>query len=120
MFGILITATHTGPNGTYPAWGFDNICTPVETGCVLHDIGCLPAIYPRGDCGGMPPRVHSGYIGTYPFEYYPMLCFCDGCDTTPDCTMYGCVELAWTIYLICDGPTATEPSTWGNIKSMYK
>jgi hypothetical protein len=119
-FGIVVTATHTGPEGTYPAWGFDNISTALEVGCIMHDYGCLPALYPRGWCGGPAPKVHGGWIGTYPFEYWPPLMFCDGRDTTPNCTQFGGIELAWRIYLICAGPTANEPSTWGNIKSMYE
>jgi hypothetical protein len=119
-FGIVLTATHTGTQGTYPAWGFDNISIARQTGCAMHDYGCLPAIYPRASCGGPDPKVHSGYVGTYPFEYWPPLMFCDGGDTTPDCTRFGGIELAWKIYLICSGPDATEPSTWGSIKSMYR
>jgi hypothetical protein len=118
--GILITATMIGTDASYPAWGFDNISTSIETGCIMHDYGCLPAVYPRGWCGGPAPKVHSGYVGTYFFQYWPMLCFLDGRDTTPDCTQFGGIELAWRLYLICAGPTATEPSTWGNIKSMYE
>jgi hypothetical protein len=117
---VVLTATMTGTDGGYPAWGMDNISTSVETGCVLHDLGCLPAAYPRAWCGGMDPKVHGGYIGFYPFQYWPPLCFCDGRDTTPNCTDYGCIELAWRLYIICGGSTATEPSTWGNIKSMYE
>jgi len=119
-FSVVLTATHVGTDGIYPAWGFDNISTAIETGCILHDLGCLPAIYPRGWCGGMDPKVHSGYIGTFPFEYWPPLMFADGRDTTPDGTMFGGIELAWRLYIICEGPTATTPSTWGNIKSMYE
>jgi hypothetical protein len=119
-FGIVITATHTGSEGTYPAWGFDNISTALETGCVMHDLGCLPALYPRAWCGGPDPKVHGGYIGAYPFEYWPPLMFCDGGDTTPDCTQFGAIELVWRIYLICAGPDAAEPTTWGKIKSMYE
>jgi hypothetical protein len=118
---IVITATHTGSAGTYPAWGLDNISTPLEAGCIMHDIGCLPAAYPRGMCGGSYPKVHSGYLGySYPFEYWPPLCFCDGRDTSRDCTHLGCVELAWRIYITCEGPTAARPGTWGSIKSMYR
>ena len=117
---IVITATMTGSDATYPAWGFDNISTPVEGGCVLHDIGCLPAVYPRSPCGAVPPKVHSGYIGAYPFQYWPPLCFCDGSDTTPDCSQFGCIELAWRIYIVCAGYTPAATSTWGNIKSMYR
>jgi hypothetical protein len=117
---IVITATMTGSDGIYPAWGFDNISTAIEQGCILHDYGCVPLAYPRGWCGGMDPKVRSGYIGTYPFEYWPPLMFLDGRDTTPDGTQFGAIELAWRIYIICEGPTATEPSSWGNIKSMYR
>jgi hypothetical protein len=119
-FSIVVTATHTGPEGTYPAWGMDNISTGIETGCIMHDYGCLPALYPRGWCGGPEPKVHSGYIGFFPFQYWPPLMFTDGRDTTPDGTQFGGIELAWKIYMINSGPTATTPSTWGNIKSMYE
>jgi hypothetical protein len=119
-YSIVVTATHTGFDGRYPAWGFDNISTAIETGCLMHDIGCLPAVFPRGWCGGPAPKVHSGYIGTFPFQYCPPLMFVDGRDTTPDATQFGGIEIAWRLYLICDGPTATEPSTWGNIKRIYR
>lgn len=119
-FSIVVTVTHTGTDGIYPAWGMDNISTGIETGCIMHDYGCLPAIYPRGWCGGPDPKVHSGYIGFFPFQYWPPLMFLDGRDTTPDGTQFGGIELAWKIYMINSGPTATTPSTWGNIKSMYE
>ena len=117
---ILVTATHTGPNGGYPAWGMDNISTAIEEGCVLHDIGCLPVYYPRGPVtpGSCDGNVHGGYFGGYQWEYLPPLCFLDGDDSIGD--VYGYIELAWRIYVICEGPTASEPSTWGNIKSMYR
>jgi hypothetical protein len=121
--GVVVTATHTGPNGTYPAWGMDNISTSLETGCIMHDYACLPASYPRAWCGsqaGVGYQVHGGYIGTYAFEYWPPLCFLDGRDTTADGSQFGCIELAWRIYIICEGFTPTQPSTWGNIKSMYE
>jgi hypothetical protein len=86
----------------------------------MHDYGCLPAVYPRDWCGGADPKVHSGYIGTYAFEYWPPLMFCDGADTTSDCSRFGGVELAWRLYLYCNGPVGSEPSTWGGIKSMYE
>ncbi len=117
---FVVTATHTGTDGIYPAWGLDNISTSIETGCVLHDYGCLPAVYPRMACGTVGPMVHGGYIGTYPFEYWPPQAFLDGADTTPDGTQFGAIELAWRVYIGCAGPTATEPSSWGNIKSMYR
>ena len=117
---FVVTATHTGPDGVYPAWGFDNISTTVENGSIMHDYGCLPAPYPRVACGAGTPAVHSGYIGTFPFEYWPPQAFLDGRDTTPDGSMFGAIELAWRAYFVNSGPTATEPSSWGNIKSMYR
>jgi hypothetical protein len=116
---ILITATHTGTNGVYPAWGMDNISTGIEVGCVFHDLGCLPAVYPRtSPC--TPGGVHGGYISDGITWYTPAIGFADGRDTTPDASQFGFIELAWRVYIICEGPTATEPSTWGNIKSMYR
>jgi hypothetical protein len=125
-FMVVVTANHTGTDGIYPAWGMDNISTAIETGCELHDYGCMPATFPRNcwaDC--MPGLtgicVHSGYFGNGdPCQYDPPLWFCDGRDTTPDCSQFGPLELAWRIYLICAGPTANETSTWGNIKTMYR
>ncbi len=118
---FLITATHIGTNGAYPAWGFDNICTPIEFGCELHDYGCLPVLYPR-PYNSYFPTMHSGYYGNGGFTYCPggPAWFIDGCDTTANGTMYGFIEIAWRAYIICSGPTANEPSTWGNIKAMYR
>ena len=117
---FVVTATHTGTDGIYPAWGMDNISTTLELACDFHDYSCLPAPYPRVGCGMGTPAVHGGYIGTFPFEYWPPDPFLDGRDTTPDGSQFGAIELAWKCYIICAGPTATEPSSWGNIKSMYR
>jgi len=115
---ILVTATHTGTDPTFPEWGFDNISYMVETGCEFHDYSCLPALYPR-PYNSFYPTMHSGYYGQN-FGYSPPLWFPDQRDTTPSAIMYGHVELAWRIYLTCSGPTNVEPTTWGNIKSMYR
>ena len=125
-FCVFVTATHTGTDGRYPAWGCDNISKAIADGCVMHDIGCLPALYPRGApecCGVKFGPGHSGYcpggICTP-----PLMGFCDGADTT--CgpggggTQFGYLELAWRIYLDCTGFTATESTKWGAIKSMYR
>jgi hypothetical protein len=117
---FVVTATMTGTDGIYPQFGMDNISTAIEQGCPLHDYGCLPGAYPRFACGYGDPMVHSGYIGTFPFQYWPPLAFLDGDDTTATGTQFGAIELAWKVYIICGGPTATEPSSWGNIKSMYR
>jgi hypothetical protein len=63
--------------------------------------------------------MHSGYYGKE-LEYCPPVWFKDKNDTTPDGSEYGFIELAWTIYVICSGPTATQPAAWGSIKSMYR
>lgn len=117
---IIVTATMTGTNGVYPAWGMDNISTSLEVACEMHDYGCLPALYPRSGTGGPEPMVHSGFVGTYAFEYWPPIPFGDGRDTTPDLSQFGAIEMAWRIYVICGGATATTPSTWSDIKSIYR
>jgi hypothetical protein len=115
---LLVIATHTGSCGFYPAWGFDNIGTAVAQECNMHDIGCLPALYPRPYTSHYA-TIHSGYYGV-DFEYCPPLWFPDGVDTTRDGTQYGYIEFAWRIYLSCSGPTASEPATWGTIKALYR
>ncbi len=117
---VIVTATMVGTDCTYPAFGMDNISTALEVGCELHDYGCLPLLYPRVPCGAGDPMVHSGFVGTFPFEYWPPDAFPDGRDTTPDLSMFGAIELAWRIYIACGGPTATTPSTWSDIKSIYR
>lgn len=119
---LLITMTHAvlPPFGheNYNAWGTDVISKNLENGCVMHDYGCLPASYPRPYAGNYS-TMHSGYYGT-DFEHCPPQWFKDPHDSTPDGDEYGFVELCWRIYLDCSGPTATQPATWGSIKSMYK
>jgi hypothetical protein len=119
---VLVTATHTGTEGTYPAWGFDNVSMPIAMGAPMHDYGCLPATYPRGPVtpGVCHGNVHGGYFGNYQWEYLPPLSLCDCHDTTEDCSQYGYLELAWRIYIICQGPSSSEPSSWSSIKSMYR
>jgi hypothetical protein len=119
---VVATATHTGTLGDYPAWGLDNISTSLAQACEMHEIGCKPAEWPRYPPGPMYhglPHVHGGYFGTDPTNCPPMG-IPDGRDTTPDVTQFGYIELAWRIYICCWGWTATEPTTWSNIKSMYR
>jgi len=113
---ILITATHTGTLATYPAWGFDNLSTPVGLACLMHDNGCCPALYPRPTVSHYP-IMHTGYYGIN-FSVCPPAWFLHPGDSTGN--VWGCIELAWRLYVKNIGPTANEPSTWGNIKSMYK
>jgi hypothetical protein len=116
---ILVTAKCIGTMCFYPAWGFDNVSGNVLRDCEMHDFSSLPALYPR-PYNSHYSRVHSGYYGVG-FEYCPPIWFCDGRDTVyPECLPYGAVELAWRVYLTCDGPSSAEPSTWGSIKSMYR
>jgi hypothetical protein len=116
---IVVTATATGTCGCYPAWGFDNVSTAIEAGCEMHDVGCMPALYPR-PYNSHYAVVHSGYYGGEFGQYCPSLWIYDGRDTTPDASQYGAIELAWSIYLSCSGPSGAEPSSWGSIKSMYR
>ena len=115
---ILITAKHIGTVATYPRWGADNISAPITDMCDMHDIGCWPALYPRPTTSHYS-TIHSGYYGI-DFEHCPPLWFPDGEDETPEATLYGYVEFAWRLYILCQGPDATEPTTWGTIKSMYE
>jgi hypothetical protein len=117
---VVVTAKHVGyciPE--YPRWGCDDISSALETGCQLHELGCLPVLYPRPYVSYYP-TMHSGYYGNGEVEYCPPLWLRDGRDTTPDGTQYGFVELAWRIYVMCSGPTAASPTTWSDIKSMYR
>jgi hypothetical protein len=113
---VLLTAKHIGTNAAYPAWGFDNLSTPITNACVMHDTGCCPALYPRPMVSHYT-SMHSGDYGVN-FAYSPPYWILNPGDSVGD--VYGCIELAWRLYLINSGPTATEPSTWGNIKSMYR
>ena len=117
---IVVTITMTGYEHIYPEIAFDCPYAVALFGYPWHDIGCLPAVVPRGPCGGPAPAVHGGYIGSYPFQYWPPFPLCDFADSTPDCTQFGYIEWRCTIDLLHSGPTATETSTWGNIKSMYE
>jgi hypothetical protein len=117
---IAVTMTMVGTQASYPSIGLDNISTPIEYGCEMHDIGCLPAVYPRANCGEPEPAVHSGYIGTSPFHYWPPLAFVDGRDGTPDVSEFGFVEWVVTLYVGCGGPSGAKPITWSSIKSLYR
>jgi len=113
---VLVTATMIGSQATYPAWGLDNISTPITNLCAMHDTGCCPALYPRPQVSHYG-TMHSGYYGIN-FQFCPPQWILNPGDTTGD--LYGCLEWAWRLYLANSGPTSTEPSTWGNIKSMYR
>jgi hypothetical protein len=115
---ILVTATHIGSDCTYPQWGLDNISTAIEQGCDLHELGCLPALYPRPELGYYS-TIHSGYYGL-DFEHCPPIWFLDGDDTTEDGSLYGHIELAWRLYISCLGPVAVQPTTWGSLKALYR
>ena len=116
---VLVTATHTDLDfGDDIMWGADNISTLIEKGCLMHDIGCLPVLYPRPYVGHYS-TMHSGYYGQG-FEFCPPYGFVDGNDTTADGSQYGFIELAWRITMVLSGPTGTEPTTWSGIKSMYR
>ena len=120
---IIVTMTFTGTEGKYPVVGFDNIGTAVEAECAMHDYGCLPAFRPRGYLGGEDPKVHSGYAGTYAFEYWPPIALPDGMHAGGGAPVaHGYVEVAWRVYMYCGmkSPKAVDPTSWGGIKSLYE
>lgn len=114
---ILLTATHIGTDCTYPQWGMDNVSAPALTSCTMHDAGCLPALYPRPTSSHYS-TIHSGYYGI-DFANCPPIWFTDGGDTTADASEYGYLEFAWRLVVQCI-PDATEPTSWGQIKAMYR
>jgi len=115
---FLVTATHTGSIGTYPKWGFDNISSALASGCTMLDQSLRPAQYPRPQASWYS-TIHSGYYGVG-FEHCPPLWLADGEDTSGTGETYGYIELAWRAILIQDWSGATEPTTWGAIKAMYR
>jgi hypothetical protein len=116
---VLVTAEHIGTwGGDYPMWALDNISSPIMEGLALQDYGGLPALYPRPYVSHYS-TIHSGYYGQS-FAYCPPQWFRDCRDSTPDASEYGYIELAWGIVVQCLGPSATEQTTWGGIKSIYK
>jgi hypothetical protein len=116
---ILLTATHIGSDCDFPQWGMDNVSAPALLSCTMHDAGCLAALYPRPSSSHYT-TIHSGYYGI-DFANCPPIWFVDGGDTTPDGDVYGYLEFAWRLILECTGPhEATEPTSWGAIKAMYK
>jgi hypothetical protein len=121
---IVVTMTFVGSEGGYPMIAFDNIGTAVEVGCLMHDYGCLPALYPRSRMGGDDPSIHSGYVGKYAFEHWPPLPFPDGIFTDPwGSGCFGFVELAWQIYfplVPMRTPEGIQPASWSSIKSLYR
>jgi hypothetical protein len=115
---ILVTAKCVGTQCFYPAWGMDNISTPIDQGCQMHDVGSMPALYPRPHTGHYP-TVHTGFYGV-DFEYCPPIWFMDGRDRSEDGTEYGFIELAWSIHLSCTGPTDAVSPDWSAIKALYR
>ena len=117
---ILVTITVEA--GT-PPWcmelGGDNISDAVLEGCDMHEYGCLPALYPRPYVSHYT-TMHSGFYRQLGVLYDPPKLIRDRNDTTPDRTQYGYIELAWRVYLTCSGPTKASPTTWGNVKSLYR
>ncbi len=105
---FALTAKMIGSDATYPMWGFDNISTPIQQGCQMHDIGCLPASYPRW-------HVKTGYYGNGSIQNCPPVPF-----EEPGGPQYGYIELAWRVYLKTMGPTKAEETTWGSVKSLYR
>jgi hypothetical protein len=117
---ILVTIT-VDPG--YPAYcmelGADNISDAAINGCSMHDIGCLPALYPRPYVSHYP-TMHSAFYRQVGVTYDPPKLIRDRNDTTPDRTQYGYVELAWRVYLSCSGPSETAPGSWSRLKGLFR
>jgi len=77
---ILITSTQIGTENSYPAWGFDSVSGNYQRGCIMHDYGCAPALFPR-PTNSHYNTIHTGYYGVN-MRYCPPLWFCDFGDTT--------------------------------------
>jgi hypothetical protein len=117
---VLATVTvEPGAPGWCMELGADNISDTVKDGCLMHDYGCLPALYPRPHVGHYP-TMHSAFYRQLGVTYDPPKFIRDRNDTTPDRTQYGYVELAWRIYLSCTGPSETAPSSWSSLKSLFR
>jgi hypothetical protein len=116
---ILFTVTHVGRGSDELLWGTDNIRNPVSQSCNMHDVSCLPAVYPR-PYNSHYGTMHSGYYGNGGFQYCPPSWLKDMADSTPDGSLYGFCELAMRVYLSCSGPSRTESVSWGSIKSLYR
>ncbi len=108
---ILTWLNSTG----HPCFVLDNISTCVESCAVDPDccqMGTYPYVYPR-----TTPHTHYyGYFGSWLTDPDPT---CDFRDSTTLCDEYGYIEGMITSYF-CTVSQATEPSTWGSIKAMYK
>ncbi|HVP57891.1 MAG TPA: hypothetical protein VMU02_07310 [bacterium] len=113
---FLITQTSIGTCCTYPAWGVDNISSPLKQRCAMHDVGCCPALYPR-PLVSYYSRIHTGIYRWGGTRFCPPFWLMEPADTVGN--VLGYLELAWRVYLK-NIYTNTEPSTWGSIKSMYK
>ena len=106
-FVVLLTwKNSTG----HPCLVLDNIGTCVDS-CSADpaccEMGDDPYIYPR-------LRTHTYYYGSE-WAWTKQDSFCDlgGCGT------YGYLEVLWQCGF-CTKSTATEPTTWGGIKAMYR
>jgi hypothetical protein len=112
---VLVTATHIGTMCSYPQWGLDNVSRPVIEGCAMHDISCLPVLYPRPRTSHYA-TIHTGYYGT-DSETCPPQPILDPNDHTPDGTHYGHLELAWKLHVQCAACTGVYripegPEAW--------
>ena len=98
---FIILATQLGQRAGSPAWGLDNISSPARAGVDMHDVGGLPALYPRPAVSTYP-LIHSGRYGQ-DFTYCPPQAFADGRDSTAGASEYGYLELAWRVYFDTPG-----------------
>jgi hypothetical protein len=100
--------TWKNPTG-HPALVLDNISTCMDS-CSVNAACCDMGLYPYL----CPRNIHTYYYGT------------EGAWSKQDSIgdpggsgVYGCVEALWMCGF-CTKGTATEPTTWGGIKALYR
>jgi hypothetical protein len=105
-FVVLLTWKNSSGR---PGFVLDNIGTCVDS-CAVEsaccDMGSAPYVYPRA--------IHTYYYGTeWAWSKQDSVCDLGGCGT------FGCLDALWTCGF-CTQSAATDPTTWGGIKAMYK
>jgi hypothetical protein len=105
---FVVILTWKNPTG-HPALVLDNVGTCVDS-CAVEaaccQMGTEPYLYPR--------PIHTYYYGAeWAWSKQDSICDPGGCVT------YGCLEALWTCGF-CTKTAATEPTTWGGIKALYR
>jgi hypothetical protein len=105
---FVVLLTWRNPTG-HPALVLDNVSTCVDScsaNAACCQMGDFPYLYPR--------KIHTYYYGIE-WAWSKQ-------DSIPDpggCESFGCLEALWTCGF-CTKTAATEPTTWGGIKALYR